>query len=181
MRISVFQGERDLVQHNRKLAEFNLTNIPGMPAGLPKVEVKFGINADGILQVQAKELRSGVVQTIEVKPQYGITDADVEKMLLESITHAQDDIAIRALTEARTEGEQLLTTTEKFVGKNALLLSPQEMNETATAMQALQLSLTMNDKDLIHTKIEVLNDISRPYAERLMDEAVSKALKDQKV
>lgn len=177
MRISVFQGERDLVQHNRKLAEFNLTNIPGMPAGLPKVEVKFGINADGILQVRAKELRSGVEQTIEVKPQYGITDADVEKMLLESITHAGADIAIRALTEARTEGEQLLSTTERFVGKNATLLSPQEMNETAAAMQALQLSLTMDDKDLIHAKIEALNEISRPYAERLMDAAVSTALK----
>ncbi len=177
MRISVFQGERDLVQHNRKLAEFNLANIPGMPAGLPKVEVKFLINADGILQVRAKELRSGVEQTIEVKPQYGITDADVEKMLQESITYARDDIASRALTEARTEGEQLLSTTEKFVGKNAARLSLQELNETAAAMQALQLSLTMNDKDLIHTKIETLNEISRPYAERQMDEAVSVALK----
>lgn len=181
MRISVFQGERDLVQHNRKLAEFNLTNIPGMPAGLPKVEVKFLINADGILQVRAKELRSGVEQTIEVKPQYGITDTDVEKMLLESITHAQDDIAVRALTEARTEGEQLLSTTEKFVGKNAAFLSASELNETAAAMQALQLSLTMDDKNLIHSKIETLNEISRPYAERLMDEAVSTALKNQKV
>src|SRR6476619_5127410 len=115
MRISVFQGERDLVKDNRKLAEFNLSNIPGMPAGLPKVEVSFLINADGILTVSAKELRSGVEQSIEVKPQYGLTDAEVENMLLESITHAKDDISIRALTEARTEGEQLLKTTERFL------------------------------------------------------------------
>ncbi len=101
MRISVFQGERDLVADNRKLAEFNLTGIPGMPAGLPKVEVAFLINADGILNVSAKELRSGVEQSIEVKPQYGITDEDVEKMLMESITHAKDDIAARALAEAK--------------------------------------------------------------------------------
>ena len=80
MRISVFQGERDLVNDNRKLATLNLTNIPGMPAGMPKVEVTFLINADGILTVAAKELRSGVEQQIEIKPQYGLTDETVEKM-----------------------------------------------------------------------------------------------------
>ncbi|HNN31772.1 MAG TPA: Fe-S protein assembly chaperone HscA, partial [Chitinophagaceae bacterium] len=172
MRISVYQGERDLVKDNRKLAEFNLTNIPAMPAGLPKVEVSFLIDADGILKVKAKELRSGVEQTIDVKPQYGLTDDEVEKMLMDSITHAKDDIAIRALTEARTEGEQLLETTEKFIGKNAAQLSQDEMLATAQAMQTLQLALTMNDKNLIQTKIEELNEISRPYAERIMDNAV---------
>jgi molecular chaperone HscA len=179
MRISVFQGERDLVKDNRKLAEFNLTRIPGMPAGLPKVEVSFLINADGILQVRAKELRSGVEQTIEVQPQYGLSDQQVEQMLLESITHAKDDIATRALVEAITEGTQLLDTTEKFLTRNANVLTSQEMTETAQAMQALQLALTMNDKNLIHQKIEELNDLSRPYAERVMDMAISGALKGQ--
>ena len=177
MRISVYQGERDLVKDNRKLAEFNLTGIPGMPAGFAKVEVSFLINADGILVVQAKELRSGVEQTIQVQPQYGLSDTQVETMLLDSITHAKDDIAIRALVEARTEGEQILQTTEKFLAKNANLLSQQELITTAEAMQALQLSLTMQDKDLIHKKVEELNDISRPYAERVMDIAVSAAMK----
>lgn len=181
MRISVFQGERDLVKDNRRLAEFNLTNIPGMPAGLPKVEVSFLINADGILVVTAKELRSGVQQSIEVKPQYGLTDSEVEKMLLDSITNAKDDIQTRALVEARTEGEQILQTTEKFLQKNTTLVSKEEMLQTATAMQALQLALTMNDKDLIHTKIEELNEISRPFAERAMDEAVSTALKGKSI
>ncbi|MCY7421904.1 MAG: Hsp70 family protein, partial [Chitinophagaceae bacterium] len=177
MRISVYQGERDLVKDNRKLAEFNLTGIPGMPAGFPKVEVSFLINADGILVVQAKELRSGVEQSIQVQPQYGLSDAEVETMLLDSITHAKDDIATRALVEARTEGEQILQTTEKFLTKNANLLSQQEMIATAEAMQALQLSLTMEDKDLMHKKVEELNDISRPYAERVMDIAISTAMK----
>jgi molecular chaperone HscA len=177
MRISVFQGERDLVQDNRKLAEFNLTGIPRMPAGFPKVEVSFLINADGILVVKAKELRSGVEQSIQVKPQYGLSDEDVEKMLLESITHAKDDIATRALVEARTEGEQILQTTEKFLTKSAPHLSQDELIKTAEAMQSLQLALTMDDKDLIHKKIEELNDISRPYAERVMDIAVSTAMK----
>ena len=181
MRISVFQGERDLVKDNRMLAEFNLKGIPGMPAGLPKVEVSFLINADGILTVSAKELRSGVEQSIEVKPQYGLTDAEVESMLLDSITHAKDDIAVRALTEAKTEGEQLLKTTERFLQKNAAHLISDELIQTANSMQALQLAITMNDKDLILKKMEELNDISRPYAERVMDEAVSLAMKGKSV
>ena len=181
MRISVFQGERDLVKDNRKLAEFNLTGIPGMPAGLPKVEVSFLINADGILIVSAKELRSEVEQSIEVKPQYGITDEDVEKMLMESITHAKDDITIRALVEAQTEGEQILSVTEKFLQKNTAIVSKDEMVVTAQAMQALQLALTMDDKNLIHTKIEELNEITRPFAERAMDAAVSGALSGKSI
>ncbi len=181
MRISVYQGERDLVTDNRKLAEFNLKGIPGMPAGLPKVEVGFLINADGILNVSAKELRSGVEQSIEVKPQYGITDADVEKMLMDSITHAKDDIAARALAEAKSEGEQLLKTTERFLQKNTAMLSKEELLQTAAAMQALQLSLTMEDKNLVHSKIEELNNISRPYAERVMDEAIAQAMKGKSI
>ena len=181
MRISVYQGERDMVKDNRKLAEFNLTGIPGMPAGFPKVEVSFLINADGILKVRAKELRSGIEQIIEVKPQYGLSDADVEKMLLESITHAKDDMQTRALVEARTEGEQILGVTEKFLSKNASLISKDEMITTASAMQALQLALTMEDKDLIHKKIEELNDISRPFAERVMDDAIAIAMKGTKI
>jgi molecular chaperone HscA len=181
MRISVYQGERDLVCHNRKLAEFVLSGIPAMPAGLPKVEIRFLINADGILQVKAKELRSGVETAIEVHPQYGLTDEEVERMLLESITHAKDDMATRALVEARTEGQQLLETTERFVAKHVASLTPEELTATADAMQALQLALTMNDKNLIQSKIEALNDVSRPYAERIMDQAISQHLAGQKI
>lgn len=181
MRISVFQGERDLVKDNRKLASFNLTNIPGMPAGLPKVDIRFLINADGILTVKAAELRSGIEQQIEVKPQYGITDEEVEKMLKDSIENAQSDIAIRALTEARTEAEQLLKATERFLQKNGQFLEKQELIATAEAMQSLQLAITMNDKNLIQTKQEELNDISRPYAERVMDQAVAEALKGKSI
>jgi len=175
--IAIYQGERDLVKDNRKLGAFTLTGIPAMPAGLPKVEVTFLINADGILQVKAKELRSGVAQTIEIKPQYGLTDEEVEQRLLESITHAKEDIQKRALVEASTEAEQMLDVTEKFITKNSALLSPEELKQTAFAMQALQLAITMEDKNLIQTKTEELNDISRPFAERVMDQAISSALK----
>jgi len=177
MKISVYQGERDMVKDNRKLAEFNLTGIPGMPAGLPKVEVRFILNADGILVVKAKELRSGVEQEIEVKAQLALTDEALETMLRDSIKHASEDIATRALVEARTEAEQLLATTERFIQKNATYLTSEEINATAIAMQALQLAITMDDKDLIHNKIEVLNDLSRPYAERVMDVAVAAAMR----
>ena len=181
MRISVFQGERDLVNDNRKLAEFNLKGIPGMPAGMPKVEVGFLINADGILTVSAKELRSAVEQSIEVRPQSDLTDEDVEKMLMDSMANAKDDIAARALAEASTEGEQLLKTTERFLQKNALLLAQDEILQTAAAMQALQLAITMADKNLIHAKTEILNDLSRPYAERVMDQAISTAMKGKSI
>ncbi len=181
MKIAVYQGERDMVKDNRRLAEFNLTGIPGMPAGLPKVEVSFLINADGILVVNAKELRSGVEQSIEVKPQYGLSDEDVEKMLLDSMTHAKEDMDLRALTEAKTEAEQLLQTTEKFIQKNYEVMAPSEMAQTSLAMQALQLSLDMNDKNLIQAKTEELNEISRPYAERIMDIAVEKAITGKRI
>ena len=177
MVISVYQGERDLVKDNRKLGEFTLTGIPNMPAGLPKVDVSFLINADGILQVSAKELRSGVSQTIDIKPQYGLTDEEVEQRLLDSITHAKDDIASRALVEARTEAEQILSVTEKFLTKNASILTKEEITLSATAMQALQLAITMEDKNLIQAKTEELNEVTRPFAERAMDEAISGALK----
>ena len=181
IKIAVYQGERDMVKDNRRLAEFILKGIPGMPAGLPKVEITFLINADGILMVNAKELRSEVEQTIEVKSQYGLTDAEVEKMLFDSMEHAKEDIEIRALTEAKTEAEQLLQTTEKFIQNNFGRMTKTEINATSLAIQALQLSLDMNDRNLIQVKTEELNNISKPYAERLMDEAVSKAMSGKKI
>jgi molecular chaperone HscA len=181
MRISVFQGERDLVKDNRKLAEFNLTGIPGMPAGLPKVEVTFLINADGILSVQAKELRSGVQQSIDVKPQYGLTDSEVENMLLDSITHAQDDIRIRSLIETQTEAVQILDTTEGFLKKNREYLEDAEVETTVSMIGELRNVMESGDKDLIHAKIEALNEYTRPFAERVMDIAVSTAMRGKKI
>ena len=181
MRISVYQGERDLVKDNRKLAEFNLTGIPGMPSGLPKVEVSFLVNADGILVVTAKELRSGVGQSIEVKPQYGLTDKEVEQMLMDSITHARDDLETRALVEAQTEAKQILQTISQFISKNKDFLTPQEISGTEKAMKTLITLQKTGNKDKIHAAIENLNEISRPYAERLMDEAISKAMKGRNI
>lgn len=181
MRISVYQGERDLVNDNRKLAEFNLIGIPAMPAGLPKVDVSFLINADGILVVTAKELRSGVEQSIEVKSQYGLTDEEVEKMLLDSIQHAKDDIQLRALVEAQTEARLLVDTTKAFLAKHESRLQPEEMEATKDAVQKVEQVISSGNKDEVQHAIEKLNTISRPYAERVMDQAIAVAMKGKKI
>jgi molecular chaperone HscA len=181
MAISVFQGERDLVSDNRKLAAFNLTGIPAMPAGLPKVEITFMIDADGILKASAKELRSGVAQSIDVQPQYGLTDAEVERMLLDSLTHAREDMQTRAIVEAVTEAEQMLDTTAKFMEKHKELLTEEESGITLAHMEALREAIDARDKDRVQHATERLNDVSRPYAERVMDAALKEAMKGKEI
>jgi molecular chaperone HscA len=181
MKISVFQGERDLVQENRKLAEFDLKGIPAMPAGLPKVDINFMLNADGILTVQAIELRSGVKQEIDITPSYGLTDDTVEKMLIDSITHAKSDVAQRMLIEARSEGEQLAYTAERFIEKHGSFLTTAEIEATKTHIEALKLALAKAEKDEILKKADELNEFTRPFAERVMDVAVSSAMKGKSI
>jgi molecular chaperone HscA len=181
MKISVYQGERDLVSENRKLAEFELKGIPAMPAGFPKVDINFRLNADGILTVEAVELRSGVKQEVEVKPTYGITDEQVEKMLLDSIQNAKEDVSKRMIIEARTEGEQMVYTVERFLEKNGAQVSEQEADDTHKLISALKSSLNSGDKDLIHKSIDELNEFTRPFAERLMNTAISSAMKGKAI
>ena len=181
MKIAVYQGERDLIKENRKLAEFDLKGIPSMPAGFPKVDINFLLNADGILTIQAVEQRSGVNQEVEVKPTYGITDDQVEQMLMDSITYAKEDISERMLIEARTEGEQMVYTVERFLQKNSNFVSNSETTETSSYISVLKAALTNGDKDRIHTAIEELNEFTRPFAERLMDHAVNTAMKGKSV
>ena len=181
MKISVYQGERDLVKENRKLAEFDLRGIPGMPAGFPKVDINFRLNADGILTVEAVELRSGVKQEVEVKPTYGLTDQEVEKMLIESIQNAKEDVSKRMLIESRTEGEQMVYTVERFLEKNKEYISEQELTDTQNLIETLKKVLTSGDKDLIHNAIDELNEFTRPFAERLMNVAIGSAMKGKAI
>lgn len=181
MKISVYQGERDLVKENRKLAEFDLKGIPAMPAGLPKVDINFLLNADGILTVQAIELRSGVKQEIEVKPSYGLSDETVEKMLIDSITNAKSDVEQRMLIEARSEGEQLVYTAERFIEKNGQLLTEIEIADTKQHIDRLKDALGSGDKDTILKKTDELNEFTRPFAERVMDTAIGQAMKGKKI
>jgi molecular chaperone HscA len=181
IRITVFQGERDLVEHNRKLGEFNLTGIPAMPAGLPKVDIQFTLDADGILQVKAQELRSGVTQSIEIKPQYGLTDEEVESMLMASILNAKEDIQTRSLVEANTEAEQLIHLTETFLTKHKSYITESEQAATQDAISNLKNAMVTKIKDQILQATDELNQLTRPYAERVMDAAIGEALKGKEV
>ncbi|WP_347157114.1 Fe-S protein assembly chaperone HscA [Pontibacter chitinilyticus] len=182
MKISVYQGERDVVQENRKLAEFDLKGIPAMPAGFPKVDVNFILNADGILKVEAIELRSGTRQEVEVKPQYGLTDAQVEQMLLDSITHAREDVSARMHIEARTTAEQMLYQVERFVEKNSEHLMAEEIQLTRRNVQHLKDTLAAGgDKDAILKAVDVLEAQTSPFAERVMQLSIKKAMAGKRI
>ena len=181
MKIAVYQGERDLVKENRKLAEFDLKGIPAMPAGLPKVDVNFILNADGILKVEAIELRSGIKQQVEVKPQYGLTDAQVEQMLLDSVVHARTDVATRMVIEARTTAEQLLYQVDRFIQKNNIHLSEAEINITTEKRQKVAQLLNSEDKDAILKAVDELEETTRPFAERIMDISIKEAMTGKKI
>ncbi|WP_210486553.1 molecular chaperone DnaK [Rufibacter aurantiacus] len=181
MKISVYQGERDLVKENRKLAEFDLKGIPAMPAGFPKVDVNFILNADGILKVEAIELRSGVRQEVEVKPQYGLTDEQVEQMLMDSITHAREDVSTRMVIEARTTAEQMIYQVERFVQKNGEHLTSEEIDLTNQNVQRLKDVLPSGDKDTILKAVDVLEEQTSPFAERVMQISIKKAMTGKKI
>ncbi|MBL7754769.1 MAG: Fe-S protein assembly chaperone HscA [Chitinophagaceae bacterium] len=181
IRITVFQGERDEVKYNRQLAEFHLTGIPSMPAGLPKIDIQFLVNADGILQVKARELRSGIEQQIEVRPTNGLSDAEVEAMLKDSILNAKEDIENRAFIELRTEAEQMIELTRNFIQKNKQLIQPQEIEDTNIQIQCLEQAIDQGNRGNIQAEIEKLNAISQTYAERVMDLAVSEALRGKTI
>ncbi|AYA38477.1 molecular chaperone DnaK [Hymenobacter oligotrophus] len=181
MKISVFQGERDLVRENRKLAEFDLRGIPAMPAGLPKIDVNFILNADGILKVEAIELRSGIQQSIEVKPQYGLTDDQVEQMLMDSLMHAKDDVAARMVIEARTAAEQMLYQVDRFVHNNGQHLTEEEISQTRQKADALRSVLGSGDKDAIYRAVDDLEELTRPFAERVMQISIKQAMSGKKI
>ena len=181
MKIAVYQGERDLVKDNRKLGEFVLKGIPAMPAGLPKVDVNFILNADGILKVQAIELRSNVKQEVEIKPQYGLTDQQVEDMLLDSMQHAKQDMDARSLTEAKTAGEQLLYHTTNFKEKHSHLLNEGEISALEEFAKGLKEAINGEDKDCILKAMDDLDEYSKPLAERVMDTSIASAMKGKKI
>ena len=181
LKIAVFQGERDLVLHNRKLGEFVMRGIPPMPAGLPKIDIQFIINADGILTVRARELRSGVAQEIDIRPTYGISEEDMARMLLDSIAHASEDMRVRGLLEARNEANNLLHAGDKFLQQNDAILSETEKATTKSLLTALKTATETEDKDLIHRAIEELNTYTSPLAHRAMDGTIREAMRGKKV
>ena len=176
LKITVYQGERELVKDNRELGTFTLDNIPAMPAGLPKIDIQFLLNADGILKVQATELRSGIHQSITIQPQYGLSDQAVENMLLSAMQNAATDMHERSLQESINEAKQVVYQCQKLLKNNGQLLSAEEVTATEDAIQALDALCNETDKEAIIMATERLNTISRPFAERLMDNAIAAAL-----
>ena len=181
LKIAVYQGERDLVSQNRKLGEFILTGLPAMPAGLPKVDVNFLLNADGILQVEAIELRSNTRQQVEIKPQYGLTDEQVEQMLLDSLLNAKGDVAARLLIEARTAAEQLLYQVDNFTRKNRQHLTETELTTTAAQVEKVRAALAGTERDPILKAMDELDELTRPYAERVMNISIQQAMAGKKI
>jgi molecular chaperone DnaK len=179
--IHVLQGERELAKDCRSLARFTL-RVPPAPAGLPRIEVKFLIDANGILQVGAKDLRTGEQHSIEVQPSYGINDSEIERMLEESIEYAEQDFAERQVIEARTESESILTATAKALANHqAAGLSPEERTRIDASVAALQESVAGSDYKVIRKRIDDLNHATEHLAELLMNSAVSTALEGRKL
>jgi molecular chaperone DnaK len=184
--IHVLQGERELVSDNRSLARFKLRGIPPMPAGMPRVQVQFQIDANGILSVTASELRTELEQTIEVKPSYGLTDEEVERMLLESFEHAEADFAARQLIEARNEAESVIRATEKSLRSPDLTaiereLAAGERQKIEAVLAGLKMVLNSSDRETILKWTTALNDVTHHLAELLMNHSVREALAGKNV
>jgi molecular chaperone DnaK (HSP70) len=179
--IHVLQGERELAKDCRSLARFTL-KVPPAPAGLPRIEVRFLIDANGILQVAAKDLRNGQQHTVEVQPSYGISDNEIERMLEESIEYAEQDFAERQVIEARTESEAILAATQKALGTpESAMLSSDEQAAIAQSVAALKESAAGSDYKLIRKRIDELNQATTHLAELVMNGAVSTALEGRKL
>ncbi len=178
--IHVVQGERELASDCRSLARFDLKNIPPMTAGIPRIEVKFLIDANGILHVSAREQRSGQIAEIEVKPTYGLTDEQVETMILASFDYAEQDLANRQVIEARNEAETIIAAVEKGAAHPAWQqLTPEEFDQIADARAHLDEVKKGTDYKAIRSAIDALDRATRRFAELMMDSAVSSAIKGQ--
>lgn len=176
MDIHVVQGERELVKDCRSLARFRLSGIPPLGAGLGRVQVTFRIDADGILSVSAKELSTGVEQQITVKPTHGLTDEEIEQMLLDSIDHAEDDFQKRLLIEQQVEAARLLADARKQLKQNGDLLSAEERAELERQLAGLEsLSATNPPHEVLKARIHEVDTNARLFVERIMNRAIAVA------
>jgi len=173
--VHVLQGERELAQDCRSLARFKIPIEP-QPAGVPRVEVTFLVDANGILNVTATDLRTGRERSVEVKPSYGLTDREIERLLEESIDFAEEDVTRRLLIEARTEADTMLHATEKALRHHASLLAEGEEIPLLAAVQALQEARAGEDYNHIRDLIDALSEATTPFAQRIMDTSIQEAL-----
>jgi molecular chaperone DnaK len=178
--IHILQGERELVKDNRSLARFRL-KVPPLPAGVPRIEVTFLIDANGILNVSARDVRTGETQSIAVKPSYGLSDEEVERMIGESYKFAADDLKARQLIEARTEADAILHATDKALGRGSHLVAEDEVQAIRAAADALRRAKAGEDHKAIRAQIAEMEKVTHHLAEVLMDTSLKEALENKKL
>jgi Fe-S protein assembly chaperone HscA len=178
--IHILQGERELAKDNRSLARFQL-KMPPLPAGVPRIEVTFLIDANGILNVTAQDVRTAQIQSIQVKPSYGLSDNEVERMIRESFQFAAEDLRARQLIEARTEADAILTATEKAMQQGQGLISTQETAAIRSSLAALEAARAQPDHKAIRARIAEVEKTTHHLAEVLMDHSLKEALENKKL
>ena len=178
--VHVLQGEREMADDCRSLAKFTLKGISPQPAGLPRIEVRFLIDANGILTVNATDVRTGQQQSVEVKPSYGLNDEQIEKMLMDSMEFAEEDMRKRQLVEARTEADTVLRASEKALAERGELVGEEERQQIRRAIGELREAVAGEDHRLIRARIKQLDEAAHHLAELIMDSALLAALKDRK-
>ncbi|MDX2252932.1 MAG: molecular chaperone DnaK [Nitrospira sp.] len=178
--IHILQGERELAKDNRSLARFRL-KVPPLPAGVPRIEVTFLIDANGILNVKASDMRTGQSQSVEVKPSYGLSDGEVERMIEDSFKFAQEDVTARKLIEARLEAGALITTTEKSLSEGSRLIAPDTLASIRAAVAALASAKDGNDPKAIRARMADLEQAAQPLSVAMINESLKQGLHGKKV
>jgi molecular chaperone HscA len=179
--IHVVQGERELVADNRSLARFTLRGIPPMPAGMARLELRFEVDADGLLSVRAKETTTGIEQSVSVKPSYGLDDDTVERMLVEALDHGENDLVRRRIAEGRVEARRVLAATRKSLEADADLLEPGEAQRIEVVCAALDEAAKGDDPRRIQSGIDALDDATKAFAGRRMNRAIARAIEGQRL
>jgi len=179
--LHVVQGERELVSECRSLARFTLKGIPPMPAGMARLEVTFMVDADGILRVAAREETTGQEASIEVKPSYGLTDDEVEKMILDSFAHAEDDVKARLLAEQRVEADGIVAAARAAMQDAPELLEDGEREAIDAALKGVEAARAGSDHHAIRQAVEALDHASKPFATRRMNRALEQGFRGRAV
>ncbi len=181
MVVHVVQGERELARDCRSLARFTLGGIPPLPAGVARVEITYAVDADGILKVSAREVHTGVEQSIQVKPTYGLSEAEVERMLVESVEHAAEDVSARFLSEWRVEGERIIASLESAMSLDGELLREEERDRIQDRIRGLREAMGGQDFLAVKAWIESLDAASKEFAERRMNKHIARAMRGHRV
>ncbi len=179
--LHVVQGERELVGECRSLARFKLTGVPPMPAGMARLEVTFMVDADGLLHVSAREETTGKEASIAVKPTYGLSDEEVERMLLDSFAHAEEDVKARLLTEQRIEAQRIVAAAQSAMADTPELLTDADREAIEPAMAAVETASAGPDHLAIRSAVEALDHASKDFAARRMNRAFEAGLRGKAV